>query len=159
MNVFKAGDVFRFAIRIEEDGEIFYRRAALAAEEKEVTDLFNRLAGEEVLHKKTFQDLLAQIEEEPPRETYQGEYMAYLKDHIDNKAVFSKDVKAQQKEVHGALSTIEFALGRELDSILYYQEVKQFVPQRQHSLIDKIIEEERKHVAVLGEVRKKFLKA
>jgi len=45
---------------------------------------------------------------------------------------------------------------RELDSILYYHEVKNLVPAAQHEAIEKIIEEERKHYTTLLEMKKRY---
>ncbi|HPH41110.1 MAG TPA: ferritin family protein [Syntrophorhabdaceae bacterium] len=158
MSIFlQASDVFRFAIRVEEDGELFYHKAAMMADDKETGKLFDRLADEEIRHKRIFQDMLAKIDEYRPPERYTGEYMAYLRDYIDNKVIFTKDVKdGELKNVHNTLSALEFAIQRELDSILYYQEAKQFVAPKHHEQIDKIIEEERKHFATLSEIKKNY---
>lgn len=158
MSIFlQASDVFQFAIRVEEDGELFYHKAAMVAEDRETGKLFNRLADEEVRHKRIFQDMLEKIEEYRPTESYSGEYMAYLRDYIDNKVIFTKEAKdGQLRNVHDTLSALDFAIQRELDSILYYQESKQFVAPKHHSQIDKIIEEERKHFAILSESKKNY---
>jgi rubrerythrin len=158
MEIFlQASDIIQFAIRIEEDGEIFYRKAALMMEDKRTGEIFNHLADEEVEHKKIFQDMLAKIGEYRPPESFQGEYLAYLRDYIDNKAVFTKDIKNQQmSDVHDTLSAVSFAMQRELDSILYYQETKQFLSERHYVTIDNIIEEERKHFASLAEIKKTY---
>lgn len=158
MEIFlQASDVFQFAIRIEEDGEIFYHKAALMAEDTGTKKLFNQLADEEVQHKKIFQDMLSKIGAHIPPESFQGEYVAYLRDYIDNKVVFTKDIKNQQSsEVHDTLSAINFAMQRELDSVLYYQEIKRFIPETRHGAIDGIIEEERKHFTKLAETKKTY---
>ncbi len=160
MSIFlQASDIYQFAIRVEEDGELFYHRAAMNAEDRETGKLFDRLADEEVKHKRIFQEMLSKIDEYKRPESYSGEYMAYLRDYIDNKAVFTKDVKeGQLKNVYDTLSALDFAIQRELDSILYYQEAKQFVATKYHGQIDKIIEEERKHFEVLSEVKKNYQK-
>jgi rubrerythrin len=150
------GDVLNFAVRIEEDGEAFYRKTALVAEEGEVKKLFLRLADEEVGHKKVFQDMSSKLEEYSPTESYSGEYMAYLRDYIDSKVVFTKEKEKQSSTVNDTPSAIDFAMERELDSILYYQEVKQFIMERQWRIIDGIIAEERKHFAILAEARKNY---
>lgn len=101
--------------------------------------------------------MLVKIEEYRPTESYSGEYMAYLRDYIDNKVIFTKESKEKGfKGVFDAQSAIDFAIQRELDSILYYQEAKQFVAPKQHGQIDKIIEEEQKHFAVLSELKKNY---
>ncbi|MCX5804637.1 MAG: ferritin family protein [Proteobacteria bacterium] len=158
MEIFlQASDIIQFAIRIEEDGEIFYRKAALMMEDKRTGEIFNHLADEEVGHKKIFQDMLSKIGEYRPPESFQGEYLAYLRDYIDNKAVFTKDINNQQlSDVHDMLSAVSFAMQRELDSILYYQETKQFLSERHYVTIDNIIEEERKHFASLAEMKKTY---
>ncbi len=79
MNTFTAGDVLQFAIRLEENGESFYRKAAATADDKGVAELFSRLAEEEIKHKKIFEDLLSRVKWVEPAESYPGEYFAYLK--------------------------------------------------------------------------------
>jgi len=158
MSILNAHDVVRFAIRIEEDGELFYREAARLAEAGEAKALFSRLADEEVGHRKIFQSIADTLGGYTPPETYDGEYMAYLRDHIDGKAVFREDLKDSLKAHLGSvLSAIDFAIGRETDSILYYQETRIFVPERQQAVVDHIIEEERKHFILLSTVRKSYL--
>jgi len=101
MNIFEAADIFQFAIRIEENGEIFYHRAALIADDKNIADIFNHLADEEIIHKRIFQDLLSKVDVHRQPESYKGEYIAYLRDYIDNKAVFTKEVKdSELSNVH-----------------------------------------------------------
>jgi rubrerythrin len=158
MSILNAHDVVRFAIRIEEDGELFYREAAGLAEDKEAKALFSRLADEEVGHRMTFQGISETLGGYAPAETYDGEYMAYLRDHIDGKAVFRKDLKGSLKAILASvLSAIDFAIGREMDSILYYQEARAFVPERQKEVVDRIVEEERKHFILLSDARKGYL--
>jgi rubrerythrin len=157
MKTFDARDVIRFAIRIEEDGEAFYRKAGIAVQDKDIRDLFNFLASEEIQHKALFREMLAKTEALQPAETYDGEYAAYLSDYIDGKVIFTKE--AEQKltlDTEDILSVIAFAMQREADSILYYHEVKQFIAEKYYSIIDKIITEERKHFSKLSGVRKKY---
>ena len=50
----------------------------------------------------------------------------------------------------------DFAIRRELDSILYYHEIKKLVPAAQHGTIEQIIDEERKHYSILSAMKKKI---
>ncbi len=158
MKIFNAGDIIQFAIRIEEDGEVFYRTAAENAQDKKARDLFVFFANEEAQHKVLFEDMFRKIEIVGPAETYDSEYAAYLADYIDGKVVFTKE--AQQRivpDLKDILSVITFAMGRETDSILYYHETKRFVEEKYHSIVDKIIAEERKHFSKLSEMRKEYM--
>ena len=148
-------DVVNFAIRIEENGERFYREAAEIITNQSVRELFERLAHEETEHRKTFERLLSSLGDYQPPETYEGEYLAYLKDFIDGKAVFKDHPKigdlARADSVQGA---IDFAIQREMDSVLYYQEIKKLIDTRHAATIDQIIGEERLHVAFLSKARR-----
>ena len=157
MKIFDARDVIQFAVRIEEDGEAFYRKVALAAQNKDLRDLFDFLADEEVQHKTLFGEMLSKMETLQPAETYDGEYAAYLSDYIDGKVIFTKEVQEDLiSDTKGALSVITFAMGRETDSILYYHEAKRFIAEKYYDIIDKVIIEERKHFSKLSELRKRY---
>ncbi|HOV89786.1 MAG TPA: ferritin family protein [Syntrophorhabdaceae bacterium] len=159
MNILSAGDVFQFAIRIEEYGELFYHKAALNAIDEGARKIFNSLADEEIKHKRVFQELYEKVRDNRPAESYPGEYMANLRAFIDGKVVFVKE--SQEKElaiIQDTMAAIDFAIQRELDSILYYQEAKQFVHENQQKLINEIINEERKHFAILSDLKKSLSK-
>jgi rubrerythrin len=159
MNVFDASEVYQFAVKMEENGEKFYRQAAAMTEDDEARYLFNFLADEEVNHRKIFGELLAKMKTIEPDERYPGEYMDYLKDLLDNRAVFSKKkLDAEFKGVKNTLSALDFAINREVDSILYYSEAKNLVDKKQQKAIEKIIEEERKHFAKLTDFKKEYEK-
>ena len=157
MNIFNAGDILQFAMRIEEDGEMFYHKAALNAESKEIRDFFNLMADEEARHRTVFENMLKGVDVNPPVEGYRGEYAAYLRDYIDGKVVFTKKEKDEaMSDTLDTLGAIRFAMGREIDSILYYHEAKQFIDKKHYPEVDRVIEEERKHFAKLAEMEKKY---
>ncbi len=89
--------------------------------------------------------MLSKIEEYEPFESYPGEYFSYLRAYADNIIFTPQRMEEEMKKITDAASALKFAIGRELDSILYYQEVKNLVPKNQRNIVDKIIEEERKH--------------
>lgn len=154
---FEASDIFEIAMRIEENGSSFYRYAVQIAKDEDAKEMFNWLAGEEDKHKIIFQGMLSKIETQPPPESYPGEYGAYLHEYADNNLIFKKDVMdAEMARITDTLSAIDFAIRRELDSILYYHEIKGFIARDQHESIDKIINEERKHFKTLSEMKKKY---
>ena len=156
---FEASDIFEIAMRIEENGSNFYRYAVQVVGDEEAKAMFEFLAGEEDAHKETFKKLLSGIERHDAPESYPGEYGAYLREYADNQLIFTKEIMDREMAgIKDTISAIEFAIRRELDSILYYQEIKGFISKHQHDEIDKIINEERKHFKILSERKKKYLK-
>lgn len=152
MSIFAASDVLQFAVRMEENGGLFYRKASELAGDSEAKKLFGYLASEEAEHKKTFEKFLSQVTLYEPTEEYPGEYLAYLHNHIDGKVFFAGD--ADMTKAIDVASALDFAIQREMDAILYYTELKAFVNAEDQVAIDKIIDEERKHFAQLSEIKK-----
>lgn len=159
MKVFDPADIANFAIRVEENGEKFYRYAATISEDEETRYLFNFLADEEIKHKHYFQSVLSRMDAIGGFnfETYQGEYMQYIQDYLDRKVIFSKKAEKEFEAITDILTAVNFAMDRESDSILYYSEIKNMVPEAQHDKIDQIIEEERRHFLKLSNFRKELM--
>lgn len=159
MRVFDAKEIFKFAIRIEENGTKFYNYAANITDDEEMKKTFNFLAGEEVKHKKIFEDMLSEVTKDTAFETYPDEYFDYLKTYVDNVIFTDEQFEEAMSNVKDTLGSINFAIKRELDSILYYHEIKKVVPEKQYGLIDGIIEEERKHYTKLADIKESYSKS
>jgi rubrerythrin len=155
MSVFAASDIVEFAIRIEENGANFYRFAVQIAKDESTKNLFEQLATAEDNHKKTFEKIFAVMDKAAPPEVYAGEYAAYLHDYVDNAIIFKKEALDQElAKVKNTASALDFAIQREMDSILYYHEIKGLIPTHEHGTVDKIIEEERRHLTMLSVMKK-----
>src|SRR4030042_1246124 len=82
-------------------------------------------------------------------------------EEVKHKKIFEGIFAKMDKELSKVKDTIaafDFAIRRELDSILYYHEIKKLVPAAQHGTIEQVIEEERKHFSILTEMKKRFTK-
>jgi rubrerythrin len=157
MQVFAASDIVEVAIRIEENGINFYKFAEQIAKQEDAKKLFAHLANAESGHKRTFEKFFASMEKYDPPEQYAGEYSAYLRSYVDNNLIFTKEIMDKQlAKVTDTVAAFEFAMQRELDSILYYHEIKNLIPLGQHEAIEKIIEEERKHYVILCDMKKRY---
>jgi rubrerythrin len=152
--MFDASEIFQLAIRIEENGEKFYTRMSEKFADSELKKLFTYLAQEEVGHQKVYQEILSSFESYEPHESYPGEYFSYLRSYADNIIFSQKEFDKRINEIETPLAAIEFAIGAELNSILYYQEVKKMVSDKSHQKIESIIDEERKHFVQLSEIKK-----
>lgn len=150
MNIFKPSEILQFAVTIEENGEKFYRTMSGKIENEEVKSLFTALAEEELKHKKTYEHMLKGLENYEPPESYPGEYFEYLKAYANNHIFTPALLASKITEIKDAESALAFAMARELDSILYYQEIKNIVPKDEQDKIDAIISEERKHYVKLA---------
>ncbi|MCP4220601.1 MAG: ferritin family protein [bacterium] len=147
---FTPTEALEFAIRIEENGEHFYRKLAEKVEEKEVKDLFIYLANEEVAHKSTYADMLKDIENYQPEENYPEEYFAYLRAYVEKVIFFPERLEKELKRIRDKDDAIDFAIRIELENILYFEELKKLVKSPKRQMIDKIIAEEQSHFLKLS---------
>ena len=154
---FDISEVLQFAITIEENGESFYRKVAAKVSDKEMKDLFTFLADEEVKHKKIFTEMVSKITKYEPPETYTGEYFQYLKAYAEN-IIFPPEIERELDSKGGTIKALDFGIRRELDSVMYYIETKNVVPETQHQIMDRIIEEERSHFVRLSIMKEKIMK-
>ena len=150
--VIEKRDILNIAVRIEENGERFYREAAEKAASYELKELLNVLARDEVRHKETFTKMLENLH--PSGEPLSDEYQNYLKAYTE-RLIFSVDSKdfIEKMKNFDQLWAFDFAIQRELDSILYYYELKNIVARNDHQIIDKIISEERSHFEKLSRIK------
>ena len=154
MSMFNSSEIYQFAIKIEENGEKFYRQMTEKLDDPKVKDLFTFLANEEVDHKRTFEKMLSKFEDYTPVESYPGEYFAYLKAYADNLVFGFNRFDDDISKIEDAVSAVQFAIGKELDTIMYFQEMKNIVPKSELNRINAIINEERKHVVKLSEIKR-----
>lgn len=154
--IFSANETIQLAMKIEENGEAFYRGMAKKLNEKEMAALFTDLANEEVKHRDIFQKMIPNVENYEPPESFPGEYYSYLKAYA-NEHIFTKENTAEvaMNKINSFSEALKFAMDREIDSILYYFEAKNLVPQTQRAALDLIIQEERKHYLRLLRIKNK----
>ncbi|MDP8227436.1 hypothetical protein D4R71_06435 [bacterium] len=156
MNIFDVTEIYQFAVQIEENGEKFYRAMVEKFDDKKVKELFGFLAEEEVRHEKVFREMLAKIESYNPQESYPGEYFDYLHAYADNLVFTIDKIDEGIDGVNTVDEALQFAIGKELDTILYYHEMRNVVPEHQQKMVDDIINEERKHVVQLTEMKRQL---
>ncbi|NOZ64335.1 MAG: ferritin family protein [Caldiserica bacterium] len=156
MSIFSVSEVLQFAVGMEEAGEKFYRQLSSNFKEETLQNVFNFLAEEECKHREVFANMALEVEKYEPPENYPQEYFSYLRAYADQ-VIFSNKLEEEARQsLRSLLSALDFAMRRELDSILYYQELKGAVPEGEHSVVDMVIEEERKHFLKLLEIKKRL---
>ncbi len=148
--MYSASEVFQHALQMETDGERMYRYFADKIYDQRAKTLFLKLAQEEVSHKKFFEKTVNNIENYSDIITYPEEYFNYIKILAEN-LIFSKDkFEIILETLNDELEATNFAIRREMDSILYYYELKKTVKEDHRHFIDEIIAEEERHFTLLN---------
>ena len=155
--VFNADEVFEMAIRIENNGAAFYRKAAALQSDNENQKFLEGLANMEDQHRKIFTELrttLSEKDKDPKVFDPHNEASQYLAAMADTMGGEGKPSVADSLTGDETLEEIlQTAVGLEKDSILFYLGIKDLIPpQSGQDRIDEIIREERRHVVQLTKV-------
>jgi rubrerythrin len=154
---FSGSELINIAIGIERRGIAFYDVMTKSTDNAAARDVFQYLANMEREHIQIFQGMLAEADKYQIPETYTGEYASYLQALVDS-AVFSDDMATSEMatQADSDIEALELAIGAEKDSILFYYEMKEIMPQRAQATVNKIITEEKSHLRQLSGLKKKL---
>jgi rubrerythrin len=148
MALFQAADIVELAMQVEQSGEAFYRAVAAKSEAQEVRPLFEYLAGQEVVHYQVFQRLSQTIREAPFMTDEEWDlYMDYLNGTVQS-AFFEGTDKALAlaETVTDASHAIQMAIGFEKETLLFFYDLRERIPDRDRPVVEKIVEEEKRHI-------------
>jgi rubrerythrin len=152
---FNAREIFEIGVNIEKNGQAFYTAAMEAAKDSATKKFLGELAEWESTHVQIFQNLADAL---PPHATESttydpnGELAMYLKatadTHVFGPGADGAKIAAMCKTARDVIRT---ALEFEKDSIVFYSAMRKAVsPELGQAEVDRLIEEELKHIVMLS---------
>ena len=151
---FTGKEVLDMAVKIEENGLKFYTDAGKTAKDKDVKALFKAIAEDEGRHIRVFQDLKKLLGETENAEPFDEETESYLRAFADTEVFASPEGgKKLGKEVSSEAEAIDFAIGMEKDSILFYYEILKMIREKDKAVVDTLIDQEKDHLKRLTVLR------
>jgi rubrerythrin len=154
--IFSAVEAVELGIEKEKKRRDFYALVASRFSEKEMKDLFSRLADWEELHVKKFTDIRDEIAEAQSVESYPGELTGYMQSLVDDLLYNKVSADSFSQIVASPIIAVDYAIGFEKDAILFFLEILSFMTLPQRKLIQKLIEEEKQHIIYLADLRRKL---
>ncbi len=155
-----ADDVFTMAVRIEENGEAFYRGAAAITKYPEAKKLFEDLANMEAGHILAFKKLRSQLAGSFPADAVwdpEGLAEGYLQATADTHIFTKEAAEDRLKRVKSAIDVFDMALQFEKDSVTFFVGMKEILPDPNgKSEIDKLIQSEMEHIKMLSAALSQF---
>jgi len=155
-NIFNAAEIIDMGIAKEKKRRDFYDYAADKFNDKEMKDLFIRLRDWEDTHIKKISEICDSTQTYEISESYEGELGEYIKYVVDD--LLYKQVSREwfSKNVKEPLSAIQYGIGFEKDAILFFNELLTYMMPPYKEKIHEIVEEEKKHLVYLSELKKKY---
>lgn len=138
-------DIFDYAMKMEKDGEQYYRRVAEKVNNKGIKTILSMLADEEVKH----YNALAKIKAKQPAEMAETVILADAKNVFEqlNESGEKLNVDATQTELYREAQRIE-----EKSRVFYMEKAEEVSEKQQKELFLRLAEEEKKHYFLLENI-------
>jgi rubrerythrin len=148
--VLKVGEMVQMGVEDERTGLAFYRELAKTARSEVVRKAATRFGDMEEVHLKAYTVMLKDVEGYEPRESYTGEYLAYLQALLRGK-LFPPEEEAIRmvRDAKSDRAAVEMAIQFERNTLLLFNEIVKFLPPKDQSIVAKLIAEEQLHVTQL----------
>ncbi|MHB8085109.1 MAG: ferritin-like domain-containing protein [Dehalococcoidia bacterium] len=143
---FRSGELYRIAMQMERTGLAYYMAMAEQSKDISTRAVYEYLASAEKRHLKTFRKLWNKTGKSAPPESYRGEYRKYIKALIKD-TVFPSTAAAKSRAAKSGPSTaLKTGIQSEKDSILFYTELLNLLPDPEKEAVKKILAEEKRHL-------------
>ena len=154
---FSGSELVNVAIGIERNGIVFYDIMARSTENAAARAIFQQLSRMEREHLRIFQEMLDGMGKAQPPQAYTDEYAEYVKNLIDS-AVFTDDVVSSEMATNASsdIEALELGIHAEKDSILFYYEMRDLMPEPALPAINNIITEEKFHLSQLTKFKREI---
>jgi rubrerythrin len=143
-------EILEQAIQTEELGFRFYSQLAEKFHKnQELKSLFSRLAGQETEHKATFNRLMD--ESENPELVNDGweEISHYMRAVVESEFFLgNQKTLPSMDKVLTVKDAVKLAISFEKETLLYFLGLRDVVAEQ--ALVDKVIDEERRHIKLLA---------
>jgi rubrerythrin len=150
-------EFLELAIEIEKNGRFFYEVVARLNRNREIGDVFTKLAAREREHENIFHDMLSRLGGYRPYQKQTGEHYQYIRDLAESSIFAGERVQAVlTRKAMTDVEALEIGIGFEKDSILFYSEMRGMVPRQDQEIVDVITNEEKKHLSELTYIMNKL---
>jgi len=155
---FAGSEAVEIGVQIEKNGRDFYNALAVRSKDKKAGDIFRYLASEEEKHIAVFREILDSVEKYEPRGAFPEEYFAYM-NALASEHVFTRKGAGEEraKSAKNDKEAVDMGIMAEQESIVFYEGMKEAVPEKDRKLINKLIREEQSHLVKLINLKKELI--
>ena len=148
MALFQAADIVELAMQVEKSGETFYRAVAGKVQSTASRELFEYLAGQEVIHYQVFSKLSQTVQDNPfMTDEEWALYVDYLNGTVQSAFFEGADkALALAETVTDERQAIQMAIGFEKETLLFFYDLRDRIPDKDRPFVEKIVDEEKRHI-------------
>jgi len=156
-NIFNAAELVEMGIEKERMRRDFYALASKTFKAPDVSKLFSDLSSWEEEHIKRFTEIGKEITDIEVSEEFAGEFAEYMRSLIDD-LIYKKCAGSNfLKNVQTPLDAVQYGIGFEKDAIIFFRELLDHMSGPGKDIVSKLIDEEKKHIVYLTELKRKII--
>jgi rubrerythrin len=150
--VFSIREILGIAVKLEKNGERFYRAAGMRLSEPALASLLRWLAEEELRHMEWFTNKRLQLKSGGRERDLDEIGDALLRDILGDQTFSLQEVDLST--IHDNEALVDVAIEFESDTILFYEMLRSLVGDKETTeKLSEIIEEEKSHIESLRTLR------
>jgi rubrerythrin len=154
--LFTLKDILAVAVQIETNGEEIYRSATRRNATAALSDLLSWIADEEARHGEWFEEMGRNAESVPVEGAMEKMGRIMLRSSIEEQS-FSLE-EADLSRVEEADQLLSMSIEFERDTVAFYQMMRAFLQdQKAVDALDRIVDEEERHIESLEKMRREIL--
>ena len=155
--LFEVAELVRIAVEDERTGVALYTALGETSTGRDAKAIFQKLVGQERYHQMRFESILEQMGGLKPREDYDGEYLSYLRTLTSTRAFPDTQAAVEAaRQCKTDIACLDLAGRYERDTLALLVEVSEMVGPKHKDVVMQIVREERAHVVLLSEARRKL---
>ena len=152
-------EILEMALQIEQKGYEFYELMQEKAKSIDLRELFGWLKKEEKKHIDDFKRIISSIDKLQLDAEFKWEQSQYFIKAIYDTNIFSENVEKNHwfDELSDEVSSIQFAISFEKDSILFLEELRGLLSGTEEKIICDLIQEDKEHIVKLLHIKNSLL--
>jgi rubrerythrin len=153
-NKWSPQEILKIAAKVESQGQKLYAALESNTEDVKIKQIWNFLKQQEMVHRQIFEDMLTNAGGLIIHEFGNGEYDAYMQAIALEYIITLKMIEEKVKTKFASdLAAVDFALSMEKESVLVYTALKEYINKDKQHILEKIINEEKKHLVQLTNLK------
>jgi len=151
--MFSLHEIYDLGIRIEKNGEMFYRKAIKEFPGEGLKSMFARLADDEVKHQEFFARKKEALKDKPEDPEMEETASSILQNILGDQTFSLKE--ANPADMKSEADLLNLAIEFEKDTVLFYEMLTPLVTGSQVLRgLEEIVQEEKHHIEILLAFRK-----
>ncbi len=154
--IFSPVQIIEMSMQVEKAGMEFYKYLSGKCKDETVSQIFVFLHDQEMEHYKGFSKIASEIKKINLEYEYAIDVAQLIRQSIDRLKASVFEIQSSEVDAIDIRKSLEIAIRTEEEAVRIYSEMRESFVEKFHKVISAVIEEEKKHLVMLQNVKQKL---